>query len=347
MSVLQRTPGNSRVRKVTPGGTRSLCLLVRAGGGPIGDNGLATSARIDSPTGLAVDGLGNVFIADSGPDLAPRVRKVNPAGIITTYAGTSASGFSGRRRPGDRGGAVCPARPCAGRAGEPLHCLHVQPAHPQGPDSSGTITTFARTSQGFSGDGGPATSAEPTNPEQVTTDGSGNVYIADTTNRRVRKVSPSGTITTFAGSGGGGLGDGGPATSATLSYPKGLEVDDQGNLDIADWSNYRVRKVDTGGTITTVVGTGNGGFHGYGGPAGSATVFGRWGWRWTARGTCTLATALTIACARCCTSDPPQTIAFAALADKSYGDPDFAVTATASSGLPVTFTASGNCTVSG
>ena len=336
--------GNHRVRKVTPGGTIST-FAGTGGGGPSGDGGLATSARIDSPSGLAVDGLGNVYIADFSP--AARVRKVNPAGIITTFAGGGTGPTIGDGGPATAARLYAPRGLALDGQGN-LYIADMYNHRIREVDSSGTITTFAGTSQGFSGDGGPATSAQLAYPEQVTTDGSGNVYIADTSNRRVRKVSPGGTITTFAGTGGGGLGDGGPATSATLSYPKGLEVDDQGNLYIADWSNYRVRKVDTGGTITTVVGTGAGGFNGDGGPAGSATVFGPVALALDGQGNLYIADSGNYRLRKVLeATSSSQTIAFVALADKSYGDPDFAVTATASSGLPITFTASGNCTVSG
>ena len=334
---------NRRVRKVTPGGTISTFAGTGVGG-PIGDNGLATSARIDSPMGLAADGLGNVYIADFA---GARVRKVNPAGIITTYAGTGASSFSGDGGPATAAALYAPRGLSLDGQGN-LYIADMYNHRIRKVDSSGTITTFAGTSQGFSGDGGPATSAQLAYPEQVTTDGSGNVYIADTSNRRVRKVSPSGTITTFAGSGGGGLGDGGLATSAYLSYPKGLAVDDQGNLYIADWSNYRVRKVDTGGTITTVVGTGNGGFNGDGGPAGSATVFGPVGLALDGQGNLYIADSGNYRVRKVLNTEAAaQSIAFAALANRTFGDPDFTVSATASSGLPVTFAASGNCTVGG
>jgi sugar lactone lactonase YvrE len=111
--------------------------------------------------------------------------------------------------------------------------------------TSGTITTVAGNgTPGFSGDGGPATNASLFNPSGVAVDAAGNLYIADTTNSRVRKVSTSGTITTVAGNGTPGFsGDGGPATNASLVYPSGVAVDAAGNLYIADSQNNRVRKV--------------------------------------------------------------------------------------------------------
>src|SRR5262249_3883706 len=110
---------------------------------------------------------------------------------------------------------------------------------------SGTITAFAGTGvEGFSGDGGPATAAQLRDPKGMTTDTRGNVYIADSSNMRVRVVAPDGTITAFAGNGGFAFsGDGGPATAAGMGYPSGVALDRQGNVYITDSGNYRVRKV--------------------------------------------------------------------------------------------------------
>ena len=142
-------------------------------------------------------------------------------------------------------------------------------------DTSGNISTVAGNgSQGFSGDGGPATSTKLNNPRVVVVDSSGNLFIADTNNNRIRKVDTSGNISTVAGNGSFGLsGDGGPATSTTLSNPRGVAVDSSGNLFIADTFNQRIRKVDTSGNISTVAGNGTFGFSGDGGPATSAKLF--------------------------------------------------------------------------
>ena len=110
---------------------------------------------------------------------------------------------------------------------------------------------------GFSGDGGPAVAAQLRSAFEVAVDRQGNVYIADYYNYRVRRVTPTGTITTFAGTASGGFsGDGGPATSARLNGPIAIAVDGQGNLYIADFNNARVRKVNPAGTITTIRGHG-------------------------------------------------------------------------------------------
>ena len=135
--------------------------------------------------------------------------------------------------------------------------------------SLGTITTVAGTvSSGSSGDGGPATMAELDAPSGVAVDTAGNLYIADTKNNKIRKVSSLGTITTVAGTGSSGsIGDGGPATMAQLKAPEGVAIDTAGNLYIADTKNDKIRQVSSLGTITTVAGTGSSGFFGDGGPA--------------------------------------------------------------------------------
>jgi sugar lactone lactonase YvrE len=137
---------------------------------------------------------------------------------------------------------------------------------------SSSITTVAGTGKlGFSGDGGKATAAQLNYPEGVAVDSRGNVYIAEAVNFRVRKVSRDGTITTFAGTGKPGFsGDGGPASAAQLNHPYGVAVDTRGNLYIADYNNFRVRKVTPAGTITTFAGSGYPLPSGNGGPAAKA-----------------------------------------------------------------------------
>jgi hypothetical protein len=126
---------------------------------------------------------------------------------------------------------------------------------------------------GYSGDGGPATSALLRNPRGIAVDASGAIYIADEEGNCVRKVASDGKISTVAGNGGFGFsGDGGPANIAVLNYPSRVAVDAGGNLYIADSGNYRIRKVALDGTISTVAGNGSGGFSGDGGPATNAEM---------------------------------------------------------------------------
>ena len=167
-----------------------------------GDGAFATSAALNSPRGTAFDSQGNMYIADR---FNHRIRRVTASGIITTVAGTGTAGFSG--------------------------------------------------------DGGPAVNAQLNQPEDVWVDAGGTLYIADSSNHRIRRVTTGGTISTVAGSGGPGFtggfaGDGGAATSAQLNRPTGLVVDAGGNIFIADSSNHRIRRVAANGTISTVAGNG-------------------------------------------------------------------------------------------
>ena len=145
--------------------------------------------------------------------------------------------------------------------------------------TGGNLTTVAGSGvTGFLGDGGPATLAKLNNPWGVAVDSSGNIYISDTYNNRIRKVDLSGAITTVAGNGiQGYLGDGGPALSAELSWPNDIALDSQGNLYIADSGNERIRMMNTSGTITTIAGTGVAGYTGEEVAATTAELNDPWG----------------------------------------------------------------------
>ena len=238
-----------------------------------GDGGAATQASLNNPYGVAVDAKGNVYIADRDNH---RIRRVGPDGIITTVAGSGATGFREAGFSGD-GGPATQARlnfP-GGVAVDEKGNLYIADTNNYrirrvGPE--GIITTLAGTGKGgFSGDGGPAAQASLDSPIGVAVDAAGSVYIADAGNDRIRRVSPDGIITTIAG-GGSFLGDGGPAIQAILDGPIGVAVDAKGDVYIADKVNHRVRRVGSDGVITTFAGTGptgygKGGFSGDGGPA--------------------------------------------------------------------------------
>jgi hypothetical protein len=255
---------NNRVRKVSPAGMISTV----AGTGVAefsGDGGLATQARLNFPTHLALDQAGNLFIADSFNN---RVRKVSPEGLITTVAGTGQPGFSGDGGLATQArfdGAASIAVDATGNLFIAASVNHrIRKVSPEG-----IVTTVAGSGptggQGVSaGDGGLATEARLNGPDGLTLDRSGNLFVTETgdifgANRgyRVRKVSAAGIITTVAGSDQRGFsGDGGPATQARLDTPFSVAVDTAGNLFIADRDNYRVRKVDPNGIISTVAGIG-------------------------------------------------------------------------------------------
>ena len=233
-----------------------------------GDGGPATSAELAAPEGMAMDAAGNLYFVDVQNF---RVRKISSSGTISTVAGTGTRGSSGDGGPATSA-AMVPFSVAVDSAGN-LYITDIARIRKVTP--SGTISTVAGTGRGgFSGDGGPATSAQIFAPEGVAVDTAGNIYIADTDNHRIRKVTPAGTITTVAGNGTKGFsGDGGPATGASLNDPTRVTVDAQGNLYIADEQNNRVRKVTAAGVISTLAGTGIGGYSGDGGPATSAMLF--------------------------------------------------------------------------
>ena len=241
---------------------------VAGGGSSLGDGGAAAAALLSGPVGVALDGAGNLYIADRDNQ---RIRKVDPAGTITTVAGNGTAGFSG-----DGGAAAAaqlnnPAGLSLDAAGN-LYIADRDNQRIRKVDPAGVITTVAGDgAQGFGGDSGAAVAAQLNAPYGVAPDGSGNLYIADFGNNRIRKVDPAGTITTVAG-GGSSLGDGGMATAARLSGPAGVAPDGAGNLYIADSSHQRIRKVDSTGTIVTVAGNGTAGSGGDGGAATAAQL---------------------------------------------------------------------------
>jgi len=262
--------GNDRVRRVFPDGT----IRTVAGSGSYGssgDGGPAAAASLQAPIGVAALSDGSFLIADAG---AARVRRVSATGIITTAAGTGTRGISGDGGPATAAEIYDPqgvtAMPDGGFliADGDYVVRRVSPI--------GIITTVAGTgTPGFSGDGGPATAAQLTNPNAVAVTADGGFLIADSGNRRIRRVSPTGTITTVAGTGTqGSAGDGGAATAAQLNNPSGLAATPDGGFLIADWFGNRVRWVSPTGMITTVAGTGSPSVFtdGDGGPATAANL---------------------------------------------------------------------------
>ncbi len=233
-----------------------------------GDGGPALSADLNSPYGVSVDTSGNVYIADTGNCV---IRKVDSSGKIMTIAGNGNYGYDGDGVPATSAALQSPNRVVADGTGN-FYIADFYNNRIRKVDTSGTITTVAGTGmQGYNGDGIPATTAQLSNPAAVAVDASGNIYIADTWNNRIRKIDSSGTISSIAGTGFGGvLGDGGPATSAQVNEPEGIAVDRSGNVYIVDYGNSKIRKIDASGAINTIAGTGTPGFSGDGGAATAA-----------------------------------------------------------------------------
>ena len=322
-NLLVADTGSNRIFRVSPSGT---IISQAAGSGTFGfsgDGGQATSALLRSPSGLVKDAAGNLLVADSSNN---RIRKVSPAGVISTFAGTGMAGFGGDGGPATSAQLNSPGDVAVGPDGSVYitDCSNrIRRVSPEGVITTfassslwnfctydyydyysyepiargglvldshgnlfvasfinariykitpqGVISVVAGSTYGFSGDGGPATSARISEPWGMAMDSSDNLYIADAFNNRIRKVSPDGIITTVAGNGLDGFdGDGGPATSARLEFPMSVAVDTAGNLFIA--GAYRVRKMASDGIITSVAGNGTFGSSGDGGAPTSARL---------------------------------------------------------------------------
>jgi trimeric autotransporter adhesin len=268
-----------RIRMVTKSTGIITTVAGDATSGYSGDGGLATLATVNDPIGVAFDVSGNIYIADSGNSCIRMIAK--STGIITTVAG-----IASLYRPGTFGGdgglatSAKLSAPCSVAvdasgniyiADSGNHCILMVTT------STGIITTLAGNgTAGYGGDGGQATSTSLFGPSDVAVDASGNIYIADSDNNRIRMVMMStGIITTVAGNGTFGYsGDGGLATSARLSSPSDVAVDALGNIYIADTDNGRIRMVmKSTGIVTTVAGNGLYSYSGDGGLATSAALF--------------------------------------------------------------------------
>ena len=251
------------IRKIKPDGTISTVAGIGYQGYS-GDGGAATSASLNYPSGLAVDAYNNLYVADNGNFV---IRKIDTAGIITTFAGTGTRGNSGD------GGPAVAARLAGSVALTFDQHGNMYIADGNGcirkVNTTGIITTVAgRGMAGYSGDGGAATAAALDGTCGVAVDLAGNIFIADQGNNVIRKVNTSGIITTVAGSAASGFGgDGGQATNARINTPGCIITDKAGSVYFADMGNNRVRSFSQSGLIKTVAGNGIWSYSGDGGPA--------------------------------------------------------------------------------
>jgi hypothetical protein len=243
-------------------GSNAQIITTIAGGGATvpGDGGAATDCGLNGPIGVAVDAAGNIYIGERDNN---RVRKVTPAGIVTTIGGGTSLGYDGDNGPATDAKMEGPAGIAVDVMGN-VYFSDVGNNCVRKINTAGIITTVAGNGTiGFSGDNGPATAAQMYQPEGVAVDHAGNLYISDYLNDRIRKVSTSGIITTVAGT---GLeyhhGDGGPATAANIHHPSGIFVDAANNIFIGEDGGSCVRKVDVSGIISTIAGTGVSGYNG-------------------------------------------------------------------------------------
>ena len=253
--------GNDRVRKVDTAGI----ITTAAGNGTStfgGDTGPAINAQLRRPSGVVVDDSGTIFIADH---LNHRIRKIDPTGIITTIAGrfgdgvlANSGGFSGDGGPAVDAQLSSPYGLALDSTGT-LFIADENNNRIRKIDANGIITTVVGDGTlGFGGDDGPATEAQMRRPGAIAFDASDNLYIADTSNHRIRRVDQAtGIITTVAGDGVAGFaGDGGPATAAQMRFPRGIDLASDGTIYFSDTDSNRIRKVDPAGVITTIAGNG-------------------------------------------------------------------------------------------
>jgi uncharacterized protein (TIGR03437 family) len=233
--------------------------------GNSGDGGPATGAQLDFPAGLAIDSTGSIYVADQ---LRCVVRKI-AGGIISTVAGNGKCGFSG-----DNGAAtVAQLNGPVGIAVDASLNLYIADTNNLRVRevSAGIITTLAGDGHSGAAADGPVSGAHLFLPSGVAVDSSGAVYIADTYNHCVRKVSGGRIVTVAGGNPAATLGDGGPAVDAALNLPSGLAFDAAGNLYIVDTPANRIRMV-ADGYIATIAGNGSQGFSGDGGLADAAQL---------------------------------------------------------------------------
>jgi sugar lactone lactonase YvrE len=252
--------GNSRIREVVASTGTIQTVAGNGTDGSSGDGGPATSAQLFGPAGVAVDDFGNIFIADQDNN---RIREVVAAtGNIRTVAGNGDATYGADGGPATGAALNLPGGVFVDTVGNVIIADTANNRVREVPAATRNIQTVAGNGTiSFGGDGGPATSAQLNHPQSVFADGSGNIFITDTSNQRIRKVAAAtGNIQTVAGNGSIGFsGNGGPAASALLDNPSDVRVDGAGNIFIADHDNNRVRQVVAStGNIQTVAGNGFG-----------------------------------------------------------------------------------------
>jgi sugar lactone lactonase YvrE len=249
---------SAQIHRISFDGTNTIAAGVAyPGNGYSGDGGPALNASLGVPAAVAVDGNGNLYIADGQNGV---IRKVTTDGISHTIAGIGASGYSGDGGPATSAQLNGPAAIAVDFSGNVFiadtgnnRIRKISPA--------GIITTIAGgPTAGFAGDGLPSSNSLLNLPQSLALDSFGNLYVADTLNNRIRKISAGRISSTAAGTGSNVYGDGGPATSAILNHPEAVAVDAAGNVLIADTYDFRIRSVSPAGLITTIAGAAAGSF---------------------------------------------------------------------------------------
>jgi sugar lactone lactonase YvrE len=239
---------NNRIRKISSAGSVS---TLAGSGSSTSVDGTGIGASFYNPTGLAVDSSGNVYVADYSTH---KIRKVSPAGVVTTLAGTGSSGSN------DGAGAVATFKNPQGLAVDSSGNVYVADYGNykiRKVSPAGVVTTLAGSGAYGHADGTGAT-ASFYYPKSVAVDGSGNVYVADTSNYMIRKISPAGVVTTLAGSSSYSYSStDGTGTSATFASPASVAVDSSGILYVVDSYTSKIRRISPEGVVTTIAGSGS------------------------------------------------------------------------------------------
>jgi len=266
--------GNHVVREVVKATGDIITVAGNGTAGYSGDNGPATAAELNFPSGVAVDSAGDLFIADGNNNVIREV--VKATGDIITVAGNGTAGYSGDNGPATVAELNSPSGVTVDSAGDLFVADYGNNVIREVVKATGDIITVAGNgTAGYSGDHGPATAAELNGPENICVDSAGDLFIADGNNNVIREVvKATGDIITVTGNGTAGhSGDTGPATAAELDFPAGVALDSAGDLFIADAGNHVVREVvKATGDIITVAGNGTAGYSGDTGPATAAEL---------------------------------------------------------------------------
>jgi sugar lactone lactonase YvrE/fibronectin type 3 domain-containing protein len=242
---------NNRIRKISPGGL----VTTLAGSTPGYADGTGTAACFYLPNDVAVDGAGNVYVTEESTH---RIRKISPSGVVTTFAGSTQSLFSGAGYADGTGTAArfdYPDGVVADSAGN-VYVADSGNNRIRKISPGGVVTTLAGSTQGYAD--GTGTAALFAHPDGVAVDSAGNVYVADSGNHRIRKISPGGVVTTLAGST-QGYADG-AGTAARFDWPRYVAVDGAGNVYVTEENSHRIRKISPGGVVTTIAGSGTPGY---------------------------------------------------------------------------------------
>jgi sugar lactone lactonase YvrE len=264
--------GNHKIRRVNAARDSITHVAGTGTAGSTGDGGAPTSAKLNSPGNVFATAAGVLYIADTGNH---KIRRVNAArDSITTIAGTGTAGATGdsgaaaSAKLNSPGGVVVSSAGVIYVADTGNHKIRRITA------ARDSITTFAGTgTAGSSGDGGAARSAQLSSPSGLCLDSAGNLYVADTGNHKIRRITPAGVITTVAGTGSPGFsGDGDLPANAQLSFPKSVALDSSGALYVSDYFNHRLRRINPSGNITTLAGDGSAGFAGNSGASSLAKL---------------------------------------------------------------------------